>query len=167
MAQYDFEAVWRIRAPVEPVWDAIYCYQEWPNWWRGVERAEQISPGGVNGVGGISSYTFKSALPYRLNFDVEATRVEPLRSMEGRARGDLDGTGRWQFSTEGDTTVVRCYWSVRTTSFWMNLFAPIARPIFAWNHKVIMDWGAEGLAKKLGATLKGTEEKLLKRSRGA
>jgi hypothetical protein len=32
----------------------------------------------------------------------------------------------------------------------MNLLAPVARPIFKWNHDVVMGWGAEGLARKLG-----------------
>jgi hypothetical protein len=32
----------------------------------------------------------------------------------------------------------------------MNLLAPLARPIFRWNHDVVMDWGADGLARRLG-----------------
>ena len=35
----------------------------------------------------------------------------------------------------------------------MNLLAPIARPIFAWNHDHVMRNGAEGLARLLGARL--------------
>jgi hypothetical protein len=35
----------------------------------------------------------------------------------------------------------------------MNLLAPLARPVFAWNHDVVMRWGAEGLAKLLRAPL--------------
>ena len=42
------------------------------------------------------------------------------------------------------------YWNVRTTKPWMNLLAPLARPLFKWNHDVVMGWGAEGLARKLG-----------------
>ncbi|OUC07939.1 polyketide cyclase, partial [Litorilinea aerophila] len=36
---------------------------------------------------------------------------------------------------------------------WMNLLAPLARPIFAWNHDIIMAWGGQGLARLLGAQL--------------
>jgi hypothetical protein len=32
----------------------------------------------------------------------------------------------------------------------MNLLAPIAKPFFSWNHNVVMGWGGEGLAKRLG-----------------
>lgn len=35
----------------------------------------------------------------------------------------------------------------------MNLLAPVARPLFAWNHDVVMTWGGEGLARLLGAHL--------------
>ena len=35
----------------------------------------------------------------------------------------------------------------------MNLFSPIAKPVFAWNHDYVMRQGAQGLADKLGAEL--------------
>jgi hypothetical protein len=35
----------------------------------------------------------------------------------------------------------------------MNAFAPIARPIFRWNHNVVMRQGGECLADLLGARL--------------
>jgi hypothetical protein len=35
----------------------------------------------------------------------------------------------------------------------MNLLAPIAKPVFAWNHDVVMRQGGEGLARRLGARL--------------
>ena len=44
-------------------------------------------------------------------------------------------------------------WNVATTKPWMNLVAPIARPIFAHNHDVVMGWGGEGLARLLGSRL--------------
>ena len=44
-------------------------------------------------------------------------------------------------------------WNVRTTKAWMNLFAPVARPIFRANHDWVMRNGGKGLAKLLGARL--------------
>jgi hypothetical protein len=35
----------------------------------------------------------------------------------------------------------------------MNLLARLARPIFEWNHQVVMQQGAEGLAHLLNARL--------------
>jgi hypothetical protein len=48
---------------------------------------------------------------------------------------------------------MRYDWNVRTTKSWMNLLAPLARPLFQWNHKVVMQQGAEGLARRLNARL--------------
>jgi uncharacterized protein YndB with AHSA1/START domain len=150
MADYSFITVWRFRAPLAPVWEAVYRSEEWPAWWRGVERVERLEPGGADGVGALQRYTWKSRLPYRLAFDMRLTRVEPHSLIEGEAVGELTGRGLWRFSREGDVTQVRYDWNVRTTKPWMNLLAPVARPVFKWNHDVVMNWGAEGIARRLG-----------------
>lgn len=37
-----------------------------------------------------------------------------------------------------------------TTKAWMKLIAPLAGPLFKWNHDIVLGWGAEGLALRLG-----------------
>ena len=150
MADYSFVTLWRFRAPLDPVWQLIYRSEEWPTWWRGVERVELLEPGGDDGVGALHRYTWRSRLPYRLAFDMRLTRVEPLSLIEGEAVGELTGTGRWRFAHVWGVTRVRYDWNVRTTKPWMNLLAPVARPVFKWNHDVVMNWGAEGIARRLG-----------------
>jgi hypothetical protein len=107
--------------------------------------------GDQSGVGSIQRYTWKSKLPYRLSFDMETNRIEPPLLLEGIATGELQSRGLWQLSTEGRETIVRYDWKVETTKRWMNLLAPLARPLFEWNHNVVMSWGAKGLAQRLGA----------------
>jgi hypothetical protein len=158
MADYSFVTLWRFRSPLAPVWDLIYRSEEWPAWWRGVERVEKIEPGDAEGVGALQRYTWKSKLPYRLVFHMRLTRVEPLSFIEGEAVGELSGKGRWQLSEDGDVTSVRYDWNVETTKAWMNLLAPVARPVFKWNHDVVMNWGAEGLARRLGVERLSVEE---------
>jgi hypothetical protein len=150
MADYSFVTLWRFRSPLEPVWDSIYHSEEWPAWWRGVERVERVEEGGADGVGTLQRYTWRSRLPYRLAFHMRLTRVEPLSLLEGEAVGELTGRGLWRLTREGDVTRVQYEWQVMTTKPWMNLLAPVARPLFKWNHDVVMDWGADGLARKLG-----------------
>ena len=153
MADYSFVTLWRFRAPRARVWDLVYRSEEWPEWWRGVERVEKLREGDANHVGARHRYTWKSKLPYQLVFEMETTRVEPPTLIEGRAIGELQGTGRWQLSNDGAITTVRYDWKVETTKPWMNLLAPIAKPFFSWNHNVVMGWGGEGLAKRLGLQL--------------
>jgi hypothetical protein len=150
MADYSFVTLWRFRSPLAPVWDLIYRSEEWPAWWRGVERVERIEPGDSTGIGTLQRYTWKSKLPYRLMFEMRLTRVEPLSVIEGEAVGELTGRGLWRLKQEGEVTCVRYDWNVLTTKRWMNLLAPVARPFFQWNHDMVMNWGAEGLARKLG-----------------
>ena len=58
-----------------------------------MEEVRELKKGDDLGVGGIRRYTWKSMLPYRLKFDVETVRVEPMTLIEGIARGELSGRG--------------------------------------------------------------------------
>ena len=153
MRAYEFVTIWRVGAPIESVWNEIYHSEEWPKWWKGVESVVELRKGDEGGVGSIHRYTWKSKLPYRLSFEMETIRVEPPLLLEGIARGELQGRGLWQLASEGNETLVRYDWRVETTKQWMNLLAPIARPLFEWNHNVVMSWGAKGLAQRLGASV--------------
>ena len=158
MSDYSFVTLWRFRAPLASVWDLIYRSEHWPAWWRGVERVEKIEDGDAEGIGSVRRYTWKSKLPYRLAFDMRLVRIEPMSIIEGEAIGELKGKGRWHLAEDGDVTSVRYDWNVATTKSWMNLLAPIARPVFKWNHDVVMGWGADGLAKRLGVERLEVEE---------
>ena len=153
MAEYRFLSTWLIEADRERVWEAIYASERWPEWWRGVERMVELEPGDEVGVGQLARYTWRSKLPYELEFEMRTTRVERPHLIEGEASGELAGTGRWRLFAEVATTAVVYEWNVRTTTAWMNLLAPIARPIFAWNHDYVMRNGADGLASLLGSPL--------------
>lgn len=150
MARYSFVTVWRFRSPPGPVWDMISRVEEWPAWWRGVERVELVRAGDADGVGAVHRHTWKSRLPYRLSFEVRTTRVVPHALIEGEAAGELTGRGLWRFLHEAGVTTARYDWDVVTTKLWMNLLAPVARPVFRVNHDAVMSWGAEGLARRLG-----------------
>jgi hypothetical protein len=127
----------------------------WPSWWRGVVSVVELDSGDANGIGSVRRYTWKSLLPYRISFDMRVTRIEPLVALEGVATGEVEGTGRWSFTDQGPVTTIRYEWQIRTTRRWMNLAAPLARPLFQWNHDLVMRQGGQGLARLLGARLVG------------
>ena len=151
--RYRFLSTWLLEAPREDVFQAIWDSEEWPSWWRGVEEVVKTEPGDDEGVGSLGRYVWKSLLPYRLEFLLRTTVVDRPRYMEGQADGELAGTGRWRLFQDGDITAVVYDWDVRTTRPWMNLLAPIARPVFAWNHDYVMRAGGKGLARHLGVPL--------------
>jgi uncharacterized protein YndB with AHSA1/START domain len=153
MPGYRFLTTWCLEAPINPVWDAIYDSERWPEWWRGVERVVELAPGDEEDIGQRAAYTWRSRLPYELTFEVELTRKEAPHLLAGEASGELTGTGTWRISEGGGLTTVLYEWDVRTTRPWMNRLAPIARPVFAWNHDWVMKRGGEGLARLLDARL--------------
>ncbi len=153
MAEFHFVTEWRIEAPLTQVCDAISHCLYWPQWWKGVEKVEEFDPGGVDGIGCLRRFTWRGRLPYRLTFDMRITRTVPLSILEGRASGEVEGIGRWRFSNDGGVTIVRYEWHVRTNRLWMNIIAPIARPLLKWNHDQVMRQGAEGMARLLNARL--------------
>lgn len=153
MASYEFVTTWRVSAPIEKVWKEIYHTEYWPEWWKGVISVVELKEGDDLGVGSIRRYTWKTKLPYKLIFEIETLKVEPMNYLEGRSTGELDGRGIWRLTEDGEETIARYDWQVNTTKAWMNFLAPIAKPLFEWNHKVVMSWGAESLAKRLGVNV--------------
>ena len=153
MIEYKFVTVWRIEAPIDAVWEAIYRSETWPAWWGSVRRVVEVAPGNDDGIGNVRRYFWRSRLPYDLVFEVKVTRIDRPVSLVGVSAGELVGRGTWDLSQDGAVTTVRNTWEVRTTKRWMNLLAPLARPLFGWNHAFSMRQGGEGLARLLGARL--------------
>jgi polyketide cyclase/dehydrase/lipid transport protein len=153
VAEYRFLTSWLLDASRERVWEVIHDQKQWPSWWRGVEEVVELDPGDELGVGSLARMTWRSFLPYNLEFQTHTTRIERPHLMEGEVDGELAGIGRWRLYEDDSATAVLYEWNVRTTRAWMNLLAPFARPIFAWNHNWVMARGGEGLAQRLGCRL--------------
>jgi len=77
---------------------------------------------------------------------VRDSRIIPLTVVKGRAGGAMEGIGHWYFFAYGDINVIRYGWLVGADRLWMNVIAPLARPLFKWNHDQVMRQGAEGMA---------------------
>jgi uncharacterized protein YndB with AHSA1/START domain len=153
MADYRFLTTWLLDAPIESAWEALEDNLSWPQWWKGVERVSELEPGDADRIGGRYLIAWRSRLPYELEFEFRIDRKERPHVMSGTATGELTGEGYWRLFEHGGVTAVLYEWNVRTTQRWMNLLAPLARPVFAWNHDVVMRQGGEGLARRLGARL--------------
>jgi hypothetical protein len=151
--QYSFETVWKVKAPIEDVWQLIYKQEKWPEWWKGVLNVETLEEGNENNLGKKMRLTWKSILPYELKFDMVSTNIQKPFVLEGLAYGELQGEGKWIFKEDGGITTLQYNWDVNTTKKWMNYLGLILKPIFKWNHNVVMRWGAKGMAKKLNAEL--------------
>ena len=149
MADYEFTTRWRVAAPAQIVWDEIYEVEQWPAWWKGLVRVEQVGEGDANGLGSRWRLTWRGLAPYLTVLDIQITRIESPSVLEGVVSGDLTGWGCWQLSDEGRETVVRYDWRVDLAKPRLRLFTPLLRPFFRWNHMHLMRAGHRGLARRL------------------
>jgi hypothetical protein len=150
---YRFLTSWLLAASRTAAWEVLQEPECWPEWWRGVVRVSELDGGDAERVGSRYRIAWRSRIPYELEFDFTVRKVDPPCCMEGDAVGDLEGRGRWLLFERDGVTAVLYDWQVATSKPWMNLAAPVARRVFEYNHDVVMRWGGEGLAKRLGAEL--------------
>lgn len=153
MADYNFLTVWKFDAPLEKVYNAIRDADSYHVWWKGQSEVETLKKGDALGVGAVKKFKTRSALPYTLTYVGTVLEVEPLKKVVGTTVGQLEGRGTWVFEQENGHAVVKYFWVVKTNSTFMNLLAPVLKPVFEWNHDVVMKWGGKGLAKYLGCNL--------------
>lgn len=151
-SSYQFVTEWTFPSPIDDVWAQLNRPEDWPTWWRGVVSVDVIEPGDSNGLGAYRRMVWQSALPYRLRFNMRTVRLERPSTIEGHADGDLCGVGRWSLSPTRSGTTVQYDWTVEATKPWMRWLAPVAKPVFTWNHDVVMRWGYEGLRQRLSAS---------------
>jgi hypothetical protein len=118
-----------------------------------VRGVELLAGGDAGQVGSRYRIAWRSRIPYDLAFEFTVRRVEAPELMEGDAVGELTGSGRWRLFEQDGVTAVLYEWNVRTAKPWMNVLAPVARPVFEYNHDTVMRWGGEGLARRLGTRL--------------
>jgi len=159
MAGYKFITHWKLDAPLQDIWDVISDISKWHEWWKGVLEVKVITDSPTGKI--RFAHTWKSFVPYKLKFITAVTEIDPLKSIQANVTGELEGTGRWEFKDAGNgETIVTYYWFVRTTMTWMNVTAPMLSWLFRWNHDTVMDWGGEGLAKKLQCNIRFSSERL-------
>lgn len=153
MNSYHFQTVWWTSASVDRVWEALADYADWPTWWRGIQNVEVTRRGDESGVGTVLRQRWRSRAPYTLVFELEMARIEGERLLEGRAKGDLEGSCLWTFTPVNGGTEVRFTVDVQTSRWWMNLPVPFVAMIVRANFETIMSWGREGLSRKLGTAV--------------
>ncbi|WP_417617567.1 SRPBCC family protein [Oceanisphaera sp.] len=161
MANYDFITRWQLAAPIDEVYGALGQPASWPLWWKGLQRVQELGlcneqtneRAKGQDIGRVYRYHWQSPLGYPLCFDIRVIRLYAPWLIVGEASGDVEGWGCWQLSEAAGITRVRYQWRVHTTQAWMNLTAPLVRPLFVWSHNAMMQNGAIGLSRLLQARL--------------
>jgi uncharacterized protein YndB with AHSA1/START domain len=61
--EFNLTTNWTLAAPREAVWRELTKPEDWPAWWRVVERVELLEAGDADGVGALRRMTWRTALP--------------------------------------------------------------------------------------------------------
>ncbi len=83
MAAYEFVTIWRIKAPIEAVWNELSHSERWPSWGRAVLAVPEVQAADQSGLGGIHKRIWRSALPFSMTFEMPIVRVEAPHLLEG------------------------------------------------------------------------------------
>jgi len=140
---------WHLDAPIRRVWDALHEPTGWPRWWPFVAAVEKLQGGDAEGVGARYRFHWTSRLPYSIRLVTQVIEVTRPKRIRASAAGDLQGEGTWRLAERDGGTDVEYIWRVNLDRAWMRLFAPLMRPVFAWNHNAVMAAGEEGLRQFL------------------
>lgn len=151
MTSYRFTTTFALTAAPREVFDAV---QE-PEWLAGfshVRRLEQRSPAGADGLGLTYDVTV-GTVPYRLRWTMRTVAAIPAIHVAWAASGDLTGEGSWTLASVDAGVHVTSRWHVVAGPRWMRLLAPVAGPLFVWNHDRVMAAGTRRLADHLDAAV--------------
>lgn len=154
---FRFDESWEIpEATPQEVWDVLSDAELLPLWWGDVYR--QVVPLDNKGKGVVGSRVrarARGALPYELNFIVEAVEMDPGKIVGVRTIGDFDGLWRAELSPLGRGTHVTLTWQVTVERPILKFLAPLLRHAFAWNHRWTTPRGEAGLRRYLSARKNG------------
>lgn len=150
--RYRFLTEFELSSSPAVIEETLRDVTNWSTWWRWARRIDPLTS--EHGVVG-ARYRNRIATPllYGFTYDTEVVEVtdELIRL---NVSGDLEGTGLFRFRpTTSGGSFLSFEWSVETCKQWMNFFAPLARPIFTWNHHRLMADFGEGLGRASGGEL--------------
>lgn len=163
-AQYHFLSEYRVAGDVDRVWAALEDVPSWPQWWSWVKKVELVRAATDDtGLGAIYRYSVRTPTGYGFVYQTENVAVEPRRRIDVLSSGEIVGRGRLAIEPRADGDIDLWFaWLVETPKRWMTALAPIARPVFTWNHDHMMDAFGAGLAARSGATLVSSSNSTLK-----
>jgi hypothetical protein len=147
---------WRLDCPPAQVWDLLSCTEQWPQWWRRLERVDIL-----RGADAASAGRSETMLHWRspLGYSCRVLSLTTRREQDANGRGEIEsfaqgvfrGRGLWLIEPTSPFQVDITYrWEVSLHKSWMRLLAPVLRGVLSWNHFKVMQSGARGMAERLG-----------------
>ena len=142
--RYRFRAVWLVPAPPPEVREALHDLDAWRRWWPEIRESQRVDDD-------RAIVRVRSALPYDLHL-LLTRRRDTAEVLEAGIEGDLRGFARFRLRPDGPgATRMLFEQEVEARKPLMRVLAPLARPLFRWNHAAMMRSGERGLARFVAA----------------
>lgn len=148
---YDFHSEWHIEGTVQEVAEILSDPLSCADWWQAsFLRIEQLESGDANHVGCVVRFISKGYLPYLEQVLFKVVEAEPMRGFTVRAAGDFHGWAACEVhqSARGKVHVISD-WVIEVKDPFLRVLSPIARPLFASNHRWVMMAGEKGLQREI------------------
>ena len=138
--RYRFRAIWRVPSAPRDVRAALHDFDGWTRWWPEIRESRRIDED-------RAIVRVRSVLPYDLYLLLARRRDTPT-VLEAAIDGDLLGFARFRLRPDGSgATRMLFEQEVEARKALMRALAPVARPLFRWNHARMMRSGERGLAR--------------------
>lgn len=149
MKEYRFVDHWRINAPIDEVYAHVAEPRTYSRWWPSYDGVRVLKDVPFPHIGGQVEMIVRSPFRYHLRLEVETAEADPPCYLKTVSRGQLAGTGIWEFAQEGETTTATWTWIVRSDHPMLNRFEWIAKPLFTLSHVLASRKGHRGLKRLL------------------
>lgn len=157
-ALYRFVTEWDLVGTAREVADVLADPLELPRWWPSVYLAvAELTPGGEGGVGRRMVLLTKGWLPYTLSWSFRVVESRYPHGFTLEAEGDFEGSGVWSIEERGVWAHVTYDWHIEAKKPLLRFLSPMARPVFAANHRWAMRQGEESLKLELARRRAATD----------
>src|SRR4051812_44995209 len=131
--EYVFRDRWVLAGSPAKVYAALSDFNLYPLW--GYPGYLYGRRDGELAVGCKGKLTVQGGLPYKINFDVELSKLLPDREIEVIVGGDVTGIKKWLINPmPGGGTELISDWRCNVNWAFLKVMTPLIKPVFRWNH---------------------------------
>jgi hypothetical protein len=135
--------VWTVPVDFDATFQALRDLPSYARWWPEVKSVIPVSEQ-------RAVVLIMGMLPYALEFLMEAEVDDPSSGvLRAGLSGDLEGFSSWTVKPGVDGCRLVYDQEVEVTKRLLRVLAPVARPFFKLNHRVMMRRGERGLRAHL------------------
>lgn len=151
-SSFSLLSVWLVEADAPMLEDIFADPEDLPRWWASTFlRADALEPGDENAVGKTVRLHAKGLLPHTFRFLVRVREIERYHRIVLSVRGDFEGVAVATVGAgrEPGELELKFLWQIRVNHPLISRLVPLARPVFAWNHRWSMAEGEHALRREI------------------